>query len=388
MTKKVNNETRKRNMATPKAESAPKVFISYSHDSPAHDLKVLGLSDRLVSDGLDCILDQYVESPIEGWPKWMQENLEASEFIVVVCTNEYNKRANGNALQGVGKGVKFESLLALQDLYDNDSLGAKFVPVVFSDEDAQHIPKPLRPFQRFVLSDSVGYELLYRRLSGQPRIVKPPRGSKRVLPVGENITGNPGGEVASTIRSSAPQKTVSASPREAKLFASEIELRLDRDFETFGPDDQARLLRSIAELLKISEAAIRITRITKGSVLIRLELSTRSANTLEELFYEGRLTQFDIVDFEVTGGQALKQQMLSEPRDASISTNTGVIKYFNEAKGFGFITPDSGGPDLFFHVSMLERFGIRVLQPGERVRYELTTNNGRDEARNIQFWGA
>ena len=48
-----------------------KIFISYSHDSPEHADLVLELADRLVGDGIDCILDQYESSPAEGWPKWM-----------------------------------------------------------------------------------------------------------------------------------------------------------------------------------------------------------------------------------------------------------------------------------------------------------------------------
>jgi len=46
----------------------PKVFISYSHDSREHKDRVLELSDRLRDDGIDCHLDQYEESPAEGWP--------------------------------------------------------------------------------------------------------------------------------------------------------------------------------------------------------------------------------------------------------------------------------------------------------------------------------
>jgi hypothetical protein len=47
----------------------PRVFISYSHDSPEHLDHVLELADRLRTDGIDCHIDQYEESPPEGWPR-------------------------------------------------------------------------------------------------------------------------------------------------------------------------------------------------------------------------------------------------------------------------------------------------------------------------------
>ena len=50
---------------------------------------------------------------------------------------------------------------------------------------------------------------------------------------------------------------------------------------------------------------------------------------------------------------------------------TGVVKFFNGAKGFGFIQPDSGGKDVFIHATALERAGIRALNEGDRVSFVL-----------------
>jgi CspA family cold shock protein len=49
----------------------------------------------------------------------------------------------------------------------------------------------------------------------------------------------------------------------------------------------------------------------------------------------------------------------------------GTVKFFNTAKGFGFITPDGGGKDVFVHASALERADIRILNEGDRVSFEL-----------------
>jgi hypothetical protein len=69
---------------------APKVFISYSHDSPDHADRVLELSGRLRQDGIDCHIDQYEVSPPEGWPRWMVNKVEWANFVLVVCTETYN----------------------------------------------------------------------------------------------------------------------------------------------------------------------------------------------------------------------------------------------------------------------------------------------------------
>jgi CspA family cold shock protein len=50
---------------------------------------------------------------------------------------------------------------------------------------------------------------------------------------------------------------------------------------------------------------------------------------------------------------------------------SGTVKWFNSTKGFGFIAPDEGGADVFVHISAVERAGIRTLNEGQRVSYEL-----------------
>ena len=60
----------------------PKVFISYSHDSSEQQDKVLQLSNKLRSEGIDCSLDQYEDSPPEGWPKWMDRQVKNSNLFL------------------------------------------------------------------------------------------------------------------------------------------------------------------------------------------------------------------------------------------------------------------------------------------------------------------
>src|SRR5271166_1910189 len=75
------------------APSAPRVFISYSHDSREHERRVLGLAERLRKDGVDAQLDQYVPgTPPEGWPRWIADQLNWAELVLVVCTETYYSR--------------------------------------------------------------------------------------------------------------------------------------------------------------------------------------------------------------------------------------------------------------------------------------------------------
>lgn len=51
--------------------------------------------------------------------------------------------------------------------------------------------------------------------------------------------------------------------------------------------------------------------------------------------------------------------------------STGTVKWFNGQKGFGFIQPDAGGPDVFVHISAVERAGLGTLKEGQKITYEL-----------------
>jgi CspA family cold shock protein len=62
----------------------------------------------------------------------------------------------------------------------------------------------------------------------------------------------------------------------------------------------------------------------------------------------------------------------------------GTVKWFNDAKGFGFITPDDGGEDLFAHFSAITGNGFKTLQEAQRVTFEVTTGPKGKQASNIQ----
>ncbi|HXQ10252.1 MAG TPA: cold-shock protein [Caulobacteraceae bacterium] len=62
----------------------------------------------------------------------------------------------------------------------------------------------------------------------------------------------------------------------------------------------------------------------------------------------------------------------------------GTVKWFNATKGFGFIQPEDGGKDVFVHISAVERAGLRGLNEGQQVAYELQEERGRTAAVNLK----
>jgi CspA family cold shock protein len=63
----------------------------------------------------------------------------------------------------------------------------------------------------------------------------------------------------------------------------------------------------------------------------------------------------------------------------------GTVKWFNSTKGYGFIAPEDGSKDVFVHISALEKAGLRHLDDGQKVSYEVIENNGRSSAENLKL---
>ncbi len=156
-----------------------KVFISYSHDTRKHTNRVLALSNRLRDEGVDCQVDQYEESPPQGWARWMEDQIEWADFVLVICTETYLRRFRGKEGQGKGKGATWEGAIISQEIYDAHTQNTRFIPIVFALEEAEHIPTILRGGKHYDISTEEGYEELYRRLTGQPLVEKPPLGPRR-----------------------------------------------------------------------------------------------------------------------------------------------------------------------------------------------------------------
>jgi hypothetical protein len=161
---------------------ATRVFISYSHDSEDHKRNVLGFADQLRAQGVDCILDQYEESPEQGWPQWMEAELCNCDYVLVVSSKGYHEKLMSNAATG-GKGVKWEGAIITQEIYEHEGKNRRFIPVLLGEESKDYIPRVLKSFTHYDVFDNERYERLYRRLTQQPKVEKPPLGKVVRFPI-------------------------------------------------------------------------------------------------------------------------------------------------------------------------------------------------------------
>ena len=159
----------------------PKVFISYSHDTPEHKTRVLAFANALRDHGVDAEIDQYQQRPPQGWPRWCEEQLRAenSDFVLMICTQIYRERIEGRAPPDVGRGVYWEGDSIYNYIYNSKEHG-RFIPVLLPGATEQDVPQQLQGAGRYDVTafdqDDPCYVALYRLLVAKPEIVKPALG--------------------------------------------------------------------------------------------------------------------------------------------------------------------------------------------------------------------
>lgn len=240
-----------------------RVFVSYTHDSPAHKHRVARLADRLRADGIDCEIDVFEEAPPEGWPVWMARQLREARFVLVVCTTNYHRRVTGREAPGIGLGARWEGALITQHLYETGGKNNKFIPVVFERADLKEIPDFLRHTTYYDLSDTTQYEKLYRRLTAQPHAVRRPVGTVRRLPPEplqastEAQTGNRSG--AKRKRPQTQTRPGSQSSSKKSKRASDSSLVLIRELSGrlhFAPLASAEIRGALTVVLRPDSGAV------------------------------------------------------------------------------------------------------------------------------------
>lgn len=157
-----------------RATTVPRVFISYSHDSAKHAAAVLDLAQHLRDDGVDCWIDQFESSPAAGFPRWMREQVQRADFVLLVCTPTYRRRFDGAEEAGKGLGVTYEGLLITQEVYDAGSRNTRFIPVLLPGGLSDDVPIILRGSKWYEVPRS--YDLLLRRLTGSDAVEPHPVG--------------------------------------------------------------------------------------------------------------------------------------------------------------------------------------------------------------------
>jgi TIR domain len=153
---------------------APVVFISYSHDTPAHKKWVGELATRLVGKGVDVILDQWDLGLGDDVPKFMERAVGKADRVLMICTEAYVRKAD----DGKG-GVGYEAMIVTGELVKG--LGtAKFIPIVRQPGEPKTRPRCVGTRLYVDLSDGANFEenfdLLLREIHDAPKLPKPPLG--------------------------------------------------------------------------------------------------------------------------------------------------------------------------------------------------------------------
>ncbi len=137
-----------------------RLFISYSHDNPAHAAAVLAFAQRLRREGYDARIDQFEPDPTEGWAAWMRNQIDAADLILLVPTETYQRRFYGRERPDVGRGVRWEGLILTDRLYVPRKVRVR--AVVVGDADARWTPDVVSAHTVYVDADD-----LLRHLRGQ-----------------------------------------------------------------------------------------------------------------------------------------------------------------------------------------------------------------------------
>jgi hypothetical protein len=215
---------------------ARRVFISYSHDSAEHTDRVRVLADRLRKDGIDARIDQYTPDPDEGWPKWMRTQVKDADLVLLVFTEIYQRRYEGDEEEGKGLGVTFEGVIATQALYERGGSNAKFRPVVFREEDERFIPAELRRFNRYRVDTHDHYQKLLRWLYRLPATPPPPIGEEPTLAPESAPELFPDqsekGDQTSNKPGSSPSTVMAGPPNSATGVACSFWLNYDGSIDT------------------------------------------------------------------------------------------------------------------------------------------------------------
>ncbi|MEA5582038.1 TIR domain-containing protein [Nodularia harveyana UHCC-0300] len=161
--------------------TAPKVFISYSHDSEEHKKRVLELANHLRAKGIDCKIDEHHQPPTEVWPRWMSNQIIRAEFVLIVCTQVYHRRFRGEEEPGIGRGVMWEATIICNEIYNDITRHDKYIPIVFSAEDKGHIPIEIQGFNVYCLDTDEEYQKLYYHITNQKLHPQPPLG--KIIPL-------------------------------------------------------------------------------------------------------------------------------------------------------------------------------------------------------------
>ncbi len=208
---------------------APKVFVSYVHESERHQADVLAFATFLRGQGVDAVLDRWSAASRHDWYAWAINEMTEATFVIVVASPTYRAVGDGGGPSDLHRGVQSEATL-LRDLVYGDRLvwTPKVLPVLLPGRTLAEIPRFLSPHttSRYQVTayTTAGAEELLRVIHGRPGHVAPPIQPPPDLPP----------------RDVPPEDTVwcAEMPQEMGFRPGQVEVHLvpeHRDVDTFDP---------------------------------------------------------------------------------------------------------------------------------------------------------
>ena len=160
----------------------PKAFLSYSHDSLDHKKWVLDLATRLRNNGVESIIDQWSLGPGDDLPQFMEQNLATADRVLMICTENYVKKANSGA-----GGVGYEKMIVTADLLRRIDSN-KVIPLI-RQSGTHAVPTFLQSklYLDFSREDQMelAFDDLVRAIHGAPLYVAPPVSNNPFVPVAD-----------------------------------------------------------------------------------------------------------------------------------------------------------------------------------------------------------
>lgn len=179
------------------ATKIPKAFLSYSHDSLEHKKWVLDLATRLRNNGVESIIDQWSLGPGDDLPHFMEQNLAAADRVLMVCTENYVKKANSGA-----GGVGYEKMIVTADLLKRIDSN-KVIPLI-RQVGTHDVPTFLQSklYLDFSREDQIelSFDDLVRAIHGKPLYVPPPVSNNPFTPVAETPVEKTGDGVLAVMK--------------------------------------------------------------------------------------------------------------------------------------------------------------------------------------------
>lgn len=172
---------------------APRVFVSYTHDSPEHKELVRAFAEFLRGQGIESVLDTWFTGERQDWGAWAIEEMITADFVIVVASPMYLRTGDGSGPNEEHKGVQSEAAI-LRDQLHGDRVGwrRKILPVVLPGRRVAEIPRFLQPHSagRYLVRafTTEGAEELLRVIHARPAHVAPPVAAPPDLPTNPPAT--------------------------------------------------------------------------------------------------------------------------------------------------------------------------------------------------------